>query len=124
MSLSDKSEPKFKTIWICPQCGWLKPEPHNKHGGCFKSKTCGKCNSSLVPKIVKIEDCSTEQRYVHNLVGYTEEYRDKYWRKCRYGKDLRDCLEYHSKNVNGELVIFCKDDDAPCDAKWIGEKDE
>jgi hypothetical protein len=57
------------------------------------------------------------------ILGFTREYQDARWVKCRYGKDLRDCLEYHSKNVNGKFVIFCKKDDAPCDAKWTGDRD-
>jgi hypothetical protein len=48
-SESDKSEPKTKTIWICPKCGWVRPEN-------FSSKNCGKCGSTLITKVVK-EDC-------------------------------------------------------------------
>ena len=113
MSESDKSEPKVKTIWVCPSCGWVRPKG-------FSSHNCGKCNATLVPKIVK-EDCELDPaRYI---VEYTKEYKNRNWVKCRYGKDLRDCPGYHSKNVNGEFVIFCKADNQPCSAKWMGDKD-
>ena len=104
------SEPKVKTIWVCPQCGWVKPTKLSCH-------SCGKCNATLVPKIVKVEDCELDP--AHYIKSFTEEYKNRNWHQCRYGKDLRTCLEYHSKNVNGKFVIFCKDDE-PCDAKWTG----
>ena len=117
MSLSDKSEPKAKTVWVCPQCGWVRPED-------TRSRNCGKCNSTLVPKIIKAEDCISEERAATNIIGFTEEYRNKYWRKCRYGKDLRDCPGYYSLEQKGEFQIYCKANNKPCDAKWTGEKDE
>jgi len=113
-SESDKSEPKVKTIWICPKCGWVRPPKG------FSSRNCGKCNATLVPKIVK-EDC--ELNPAHYIIEYTEEYKNRNWIKCRYRKDLRDCPGYHSKNVNGKFVIFCKHDNEPCNAKWLGEKE-
>jgi len=133
-----ESEPKVKTIWVCPSCGWQRPEG-------FSSRNCGKCNATLVPKIVK-EDC--ELNPVRYIKGYTEEYRNRNWIKCRFGKDLRDCPGYYSLEKHdfmtvplalvegktagealelykkGDFVIFCKTDSKPCDAKWIGEKDE
>lgn len=72
------------------------------------------------------------------IVEYTEEYRNKHWKKCRYGKDLRNCGEwkwnengqlewisgYYSKFEDGEWHIYCRKDDKPCDAEWTGDKDE
>lgn len=136
-----ESEPKVKTIYVCPQCGWQRPKG-------FSSHNCGKCNATLMPKIVKVVDCAVDPDELqlmdecnkpwvqawkkatdceldpaHYIKGFTEEYRNRNWHKCRYQKDLRNCLEYHSKNVNGKLVIFCKADNQPCNAKWMGDKE-
>jgi hypothetical protein len=83
-----------------------------------------------MPKIVK-EDC--ELNPAHYIKGYTEEYKNRNWRKCRYGHDLRDCPGYYTMKhsletkTGGEWLIYvtyCKADNKPCDAKWMGDKDE
>jgi len=75
-----------------------------------------------VPKIVK-EDCELDPtRYIRE---YTEEYKNRNWRKCRYGKDLRDCPGYYSQmSTGGQFIIYCKADNKPCDAKWMGDKEQ
>ena len=114
MSKSSESEPKVKTVWVCPQCGWQRPEG-------FSSRNCGKCNATLVPKIVK-EDCELDP--AHYIKGYTEEYRNKRWIPCtRYGLDPRTCGSLHAvwKGRKGKI---CGRDSKNCDATWTGEKDE
>jgi len=55
-----ESEPKTKTIWVCPQCGWVRPNG-------YSSKNCGKCGATLIRKIVK-EDCPpTEMQIASNV---------------------------------------------------------
>lgn len=109
-----ESEPKVKTIYVCPQCGWVRPEG-------FSSHNCGKCNATLMPKIVK-EDCELDP--AHYIIEYTEEYRNRNWRKCRYGNDLRDCPGYFSlQEDDGTFTIYCEADKKPCDAKWRGDTD-
>jgi len=115
------SSPNYRIIYRCPKCGWTK----TKH---WKTKKCPKCGTLLKPITIK-----------NPIIEYTDEYRDKHWIKCRYGKDLRDCGEwklnpktgqlewkcgYYSKKVNGKWFHFCKKDNKKCDAKWTGEKDE
>jgi len=41
------SEPELKTIHLCPKCGWVRPED-------VKSIRCIKCNSIIVPKVIKV----------------------------------------------------------------------
>jgi hypothetical protein len=66
----------------------------------------------------------SESKLTHYIVGYTEEYREKNWRKCRFGKDLRACPGYFSLlEEDGKFHIHCKSDKKPCDAKWQGDKD-
>jgi len=70
---------------------------------------------------------------------FTESYRDRHWRKCRYGTDPRTCNSAVLKNVICQLVTkpetvmlpnqpytsldnpylaFCERDLNPCDARW------
>lgn len=67
------------------------------------------------------------------IVGFTEEYRSRNWRQCRFKKDLRNCgtwagstfvSGYFSKKVDGQFVIFCMCDRKVCDAQWVGDTDE
>jgi len=44
-----KSEPKVKTVCICPQCGWVRPAD-------FSSHKCAKCGATLITKVIR-EDC-------------------------------------------------------------------
>jgi hypothetical protein len=116
MSKSE-SEPKVKTIWICPKCGWVRPPKY------FQSRNCEKCNSSLVPKIVKAENCISEEKAARNIIGYTDEYRDAHWHQCtRYNEDPRTCGSLHAvwKGREGKI---CGRDSKDCDAKWTGEKE-
>ena len=70
------------------------------------------------------------------IVEYTEEYRNKHWRKCRFGRDLRNCGEwveengmliykvgYYSKKIGDKYVIFCERDNERCDCEWTGDRD-
>lgn len=107
---------QFELIYRCSRCGWVKP----KNSRC---QHCPKCGGTLKPVVVKKK-------------VYDDAYRDKHWKKCRHGEDLRTCgtwvwengqyvykVGYYSKKVNGEYVIFCKLDGKPCDCEWTGDRD-
>lgn len=76
---------------------------------------------------------------------FTKEYRDKHWRKCRFGCDLRNCgtegrdTDGFRKNIEEQLrtdpksvivlsqphsgpdnpyLVYCERDGKPCDASW------
>ena len=102
--------PTFEVQMQCPKCGFVRP-----HGQ--TEKQCSQCGVDYVPKPVMSKKSSP-------IVAYTKEYQDKNWEKCRFGKDLRSCIAYHSLKINGDFIIHCNVDGAPCNAKWNGEKGE
>jgi hypothetical protein len=42
------SEPELKTIYVCSNCGWTRPEG-------VKSAQCGKCSTILIPKVIEVD---------------------------------------------------------------------
>lgn len=52
---------------------------------------------------------------------YTDEYRDKHWKKCRFSDDPRTCGSLHHvwKGKEGQI---CGRDSKDCDAEWTGDK--
>lgn len=69
------------------------------------------------------------------IVGFTKEYQDAHWCKCRFGLDPRSCGRWIMQNgkmfwvdgcfatskrdSDGELHNYCMRDDQRCDARWI-----
>jgi len=62
-----------------------------------------------------------ERRIVEKAV-YTDTYRNKNWKPCRYRTDPRTCDSLHAvwKGREGKI---CGRDSKDCDAEWIGDKD-
>jgi hypothetical protein len=59
------------------------------------------------------------------FAGFTKEYRDKHWQKCRYGLDPRTCESaYYPKGKATEFIMqnrqpLCSKDNLECDARWV-----
>lgn len=88
------------------------------------------------------ELCRNTMCSVHFSMGnYTKSYRNKHWRKCRFGLDPRKCGGWklkegadgtketdwfwhgcyatRTRDSDGELHNYCMIDDQRCDAQWI-----
>ena len=56
-----------------------------------------------------------------NESGFTEEYRDRHWQKCRYGIDPRSCVSAFipkGRSLTDRNQAVCETDQADCDARW------
>ena len=49
---------------------------------------------------------------------FTEEFRDRHWKKCRYAEDPRTCGKcYDDKETHTRRI--CAFDGVDCDARWV-----